>query len=387
MTRRPAAIALAIGLSLGSCFEGQALWGERCASDRDCGPALTCGPDGVCGDAACEGFTLTAADLRPRVVLLLDHSESMKRCLDDPTERTACFEPDPPGPSRWDALGGLVRAAVDGLAGAIDFAAIVFPSDGQPELLKQGYACLFDDSSVVPFGPDAAAGVLAAVPPDREREPSGENPVRLAWEAARQLLEGASQVVVPARMIVLVTDNPPNCPEGGADLTINTEKLDASVTDLVAAGAAAGIPTLVLGVSLQDQLAGEVPGDGQIDDVNPTLYMSSLAAAGGVALPAPGYLALGDTSDLPAVTQAILTALGDLTADDDACRVHLAAAPPDPDRVALGLPGRMRRADPTCADDQAWRWLDDSRRALELCQGACAQLHAGTPLRVWTRCS
>lgn len=388
MIRRARALALACGLLLGSCFEGQALWGERCAADRDCGPALTCHADGVCADVpACGELPLTIADMRPKVVLLLDHSESMKRCLDAPEERSACFDPDPPGPSRWDALAGVVQAAVDGLADRVDFAAIVFPSDDLPDLLKQGYACRFNAATTIAFGPTAAAAIEAAVPPDRDREPSGENPVRDAWTAARALLDDVTGDAVPPRMIVLLTDNPPNCPGGGADLETNTEKLDPSVADLVAAGAADGVPTLVVGISIQDQLAGVVPGDGQIDLVNPNLYMTGLAEAGGAPQPgATPYLHLGDSDDLPGVTGALIAAIDALTADLGRCRVRLREAPEAPELVAVGLDGRLRRDDPTCADDQAWRWPGDDRRAIELCPGACARLTAGAGVRVRYGC-
>lgn len=387
MTRRARAVLLALGLALGSCFEGQSLWGERCAADGDCGPALTCHADGVCADVpACGELPLALGDLRPKVVLLLDHSVSMRRCLDDREERFRCFDPDPIGPSRWDALGELIEAVVDALADRVDLATIVFPSDDQPDLLTQGYACRFNAATIQPFG-TGAAELLAAVPPDRARAPLGENPVRDAWTAARALLDDVAGDAVPPRMIVLVTDNPPNCPGGGADQTILTEKLDPSVRDLVADGAADGIPTLVLGISVRDQLAPVDGGDGEIDLVNPHLYMTDLAAVGGAPQPGPTpYLHLADSADLPAVTGALIAALDALTTDLDACRVRLREAPELPDRVALGLDGRLRREDPGCADDQAWRWADTTRRVIELCPGACAQLAAGAGVRVRFGC-
>lgn len=378
----PRALALATGLLLGSCFEGQALWGERCAADGDCGPALTCHADGVCADVpACGALPFTAADLRPKVVLLLDHSLSMRRCLDD-SART-CL--DAPEPSRWDALGALVTAVVDALADRVDLAAIVFPSDDQPDLLQTGYACRLNATTAIPFGPGAPAALLAAVPPDTAREPLGENPVRDAWTAARGLLDDLAGDAVPPRLIVLVTDNPPNCPGGGADLATNIEKLDPSVRDLVAAGAADGIPTLVVGLDIVDELAPVLGGDGKIDDTNPHLYFSDLAAAGGLPQPGPTpYLHLAATADLPSITAALIAALDGLTADLAACRLRLRDAPALPDRVALGLDGRLRPDDPACADDQAWRWADAT--ALELCPGACARLHAGATARVRFGC-
>lgn len=380
--RRP--IALAFGLSLGSCFNSQALWGEPCEGAADCGPDLTCHDDRVCADArACDELEFAVADLRPRVVLLLDHSESMKRCLDVPDDRDTCVAEGEPAPSRWDALAAVVTAIVSGAAGSVDFAAIVLPSDSALDVPTG--SCNLDDSTAIAFGPDAAAAILAAVPRDELRAPEGENPMRAAWKAARALLDEGPSPAGPPAAIILFSDNPPNCTAHPVVKDDLAEKLDADVLDLVEAGAQAGLRTLVVGISVRDELAEVKNGDGLIDGVNPHDYFSALADAGGAPQPGPtSYIHLADTAALPATTDALLDGLDALTADLDACRVRLAAVPDYPDLVALELDERLRRADPTCADDQAWRFQGDS--AVELCPGACARLHAGAPARLRFGC-
>ena len=384
MTRAARRAAL-VGLLLGSCFEGQALWGERCAGDADCGPSLRCGADGFCAAAECAALQFRRDDPRPKVVFLLDHSESMKRCLDDPDERTACFEEGATEPSRWDALGQLVRPIVAQLADRVDFAAVLFPSDDDPFALTNGFACRFNPDETIGLG--ASPGDIdAAIPSDRDREPIGDNPVRIAWDDASEHLLPWAGTTTP-RLVVLITDNPPNCRDGVTDPVPATEKLDDMLAPTVAAGATAGLRTLVVGLSIPDALADASAGDGKIDDVNPDTYMRALAEAGGAPQPGPSpYLHVRTTADLAAVGQALAEVIDGLTDDVDTCRIALESAPADPARVAVALDGWARHADPTCENEPTWRWAEGDPAALVLCPVACAQLAAAAAIRVFDDC-
>jgi hypothetical protein len=370
--------ALAFGLVLGACFQGHGLWGERCAGDGECGPGLACQEDGVCAEApACEEIEVAAADLRPRVVLLLDHSESMLRCLDGEL-LDVCATSGGPNPNRWDALGSLVAATVEQVGEQVEFAAVVFPRDN-PE---QTFKCALDESATVPFAAQARAQIVALVQPDPQREPVGENPVREAWQRARELIEGSMGPAVPPRRIVLITDNPPNCPAGATDLAASTEQLDPELAGLLADGAAAGIPTIVVGISIFE----DGDRDKKIGGSDPHVYMAELATAGGVPLPAPPhFLDLADATALGPVTAALTEALGEL-ADEEDCQVHLAEPLERPEQAAVGLAGRLRREDPDCADAQGWRWADASRSTIELCPQLCADVRAGARIRVRVDC-
>ena len=378
---RAAAIALGLGALTGACFDGRALWGEPCADPEDCGPDLTCQVDRVCADArACDELTLELRDLRPRVVLLLDHSESMRRCLDAPDDRTTCVTPGVAAPSRWDAQISLVEAIVSSLGERLELAAIIFPSYSVEGATG---TCGLDDSTTIPFAPGSAAALLAAAPRDDVSKPQGENPIRAAFQAARALLAEAASPAGPPSAIVLVTDNPPNCtatPESEADLA---EKLDPRLGERVAAAAAEGVRTLVVGVSIEDALAPEDRGDGHIDAVNPHLYFTELGLTGGAPATRP-YIELPDSVALASAADELRAALDLLAADFDACRVRLPAPPDYPDLVAVELGQRLRRADPECADELAWRLAGPA--ALELCAGACARLHAGERLRLRLGC-
>ncbi|PCC75137.1 hypothetical protein SAMN02745121_03655 [Nannocystis exedens] len=381
---RAAPVGFALALVLGSCFEGQALWGERCEADADCGPGLPCQDDGVCArERRCSGMTIDLADLRPQVAWLLDHSKSMRRCLDDPEERERCAQADdPPGPSRWDGVHQLVHAVVPEFADRVDFGAVVFPT---PTLISEQGICNLNDNSRVPFdAEDAAAAILAAVPEDTSSPPIGENPLREAWSNLFEPSEGGP---VRARAIVLVSDNPPNCtatPQISSDFA---EKLDVEVYPLVEQSFAGGIPTIVVGISVMDVMAPPAAGDSMIDDVNPHEYFNQLALAGGAAQAGPEhYLHLRDSAALPQVIAGLRERLAPLADEVDACRIRIDAAPDYPDLVALDVDGRMHRADPDCTDEQAWRWRDDDHLALELCPDACARLHAGAIARLRFGC-
>lgn len=379
--QRAAAIALGFGALTGACFDGRALWGEPCLGPADCGPDLSCQVDLVCADSrACDELTLELSELRPRVVLLLDHSESMRRCLDDPDDRTTCITPGVAAPSRWDALHALALALVSSLADRLELAAIIFPSYSVEGATG---TCGLDDSTTIPFAPDSAAAILAAAPRDDQPKPQGENPLRAAFSGARALLAEAASPAGSPSAIVLVTDNPPNCtanPVSEADLA---EKLDPDVAQRVAAAAAEGVRTIVVGVSIEDALAPSERGDGLIDAVNPHLYFTELGLAGGAPATLP-YIDLHDSAGLATATSELQAALALLAADFDACRVRLPAAPDYPDLVAVELGQRLRRADPDCVDELAWRFAGPA--ALELCAGACARLHAGERVRLRLGC-
>lgn len=385
---RAAALALTalLGLSLGSCFEGQALWGERCADDLDCGPALVCQGDGYCADVrSCQALALTRADLRPRVVFVLDHSASMRRCLDDPDDNKRCVEPGAAPPSRWDALASLVLRVLGGLGERVDVAAVVFPSDDNLDALPYD-PCRLDDATQVGFGPDAAAGVSAAVPADDLRLPAGENPLREAWRAAEELLDAApARVRVPAA-IVLISDNPPNCARSSKGTDV-AEALDPEFADLVGGGAARGVPTLVVGVGVRDELAPGDVVDGRIDGQNPHQYFRALAERGGAAAPTSDLYYRVDRADsIAAAADALADALDARTAGYLACRISLPGAPNYPDLLSVEVDGRLRAEDPTCADTLAWRYTAGDRTELELCPGACERLHADARARLRFGC-
>lgn len=373
--------ALAGVLLFGACFEGHALWGERCAVDGACGPGLLCQEDGVCAEApACEQLELAAQDLRPRVVLLLDHSLSMERCLDGEA-LSVCAAPGGPGPNRWDGLGSLVSAVVEQVGDEVTFAAVEFPSYN-PELQPQ-FQCLLDASTSIAFGPQASQAIVARVMPDPARLLRGENPVREAWQLAREMIEASIGAAIPPRRIVLITDNPPNCPAGATGLQASTENIDPALTGLVEEGAAAGIATIVVGITIKQE--GDL--DVVIGGTDPHVYLSTLALAGGA--PQPGetpYLHLADSTVLADVADALAAELAGLGDEGEACRVHLVEPPADPELVAVGLAGRLRREDADCADAQGWRWADASRQTLELCPQMCADMRAGARVRVRVDC-
>ncbi|MFY0532035.1 hypothetical protein [Nannocystis pusilla] len=130
-----------------------------------------------------------------------------------------------------------------------------------------------------------------------------------------------------ARAIVLVSDNPPNCtakPQISSDFA---EKLDVEVHPLVEQSFVAGIPTIVVGISVMDVMAPPAAGDSMIDDVNPHEYFNALALAGGAAQAGPEhYLHLRDSAAVPEVIAGLRERLAPLADEVDACRIRIDAA-------------------------------------------------------------
>jgi hypothetical protein len=272
----------------------------------------------------------------------------------------------------------------------LEFAAVVFPSDTFVST-DDPLGCVLDGSTNIPFGElDAADKILVAVRPSIEepgpeqRTPKGENPVRLALSG---LFETDPAAPVRARAIVLVTDNPPNCPARQYTPFDYAEKLDPDVVPLVEQYSADGVVTIVVAISVIDALAPIKVGDYKIDDTNPHAYFSALALAGGGAQDGPEpYLHLADSAAHEAVVAGLRERLDALTADQDACHVRLGAAPDYPDLVAVEFDGRLHRPDPDCSDASVWRYLGDDPRLLQLCPAACERFRAGAHARIRFGC-
>ena len=75
MLRRLALAALA----LAACFTGDALLGEPCARDADCGPSLQCAEGGLCGEFRCPATPLALPTFAPDITLIVTYTASMAR--------------------------------------------------------------------------------------------------------------------------------------------------------------------------------------------------------------------------------------------------------------------------------------------------------------------
>lgn len=291
----------------------------------------------------CVDETLTVDVSVPQIVLVLDKSHSMVTESWDHDGVAAT-----PEVTRWHSLHDVTMDLVESLDTDIAFGAVLFPSAALTST-DEATACTVEDEPDVAVGLDRAADIRAALPSADELEIHGGTPTRAGIETAVEHLR--TLPTDQPRAIVLVTDGAANCAEDSAPFGV----YDEALAPVVAAAAAEGIPTYVVGIDIVDEW---------IDGVgNPHERMSEVALAGGVPREgdAPYYLA----RDEHALRESI-----DAIATQIQCRIELAGLPDDPSRVHLSVDDVELTHTESCEDvDDGWRYTGDG--AVELCSASC----------------
>lgn len=362
MSRRLLAPAL-----LAACFTGDALEGEPCRSDADCGPSLACTEGGLCGEFRCdEPLTLELDNLDPDIFLVVDYAATMRFEVEVGT-----------GVTRWDHTRALVQRIADELGDRVNLGLQVVPSV-DPTVLSSPDPCFTSDFTGVPPAADRADAVLATLYAGTAK--TGEHALSRGLEFAREGLAARPAAGMRPQAIVLISDGPFNCGLDVGDATARIESFDAMLAPRAAALAAAGIPVHVVGVGVPTTTAGAAPGPGlTIDMVDRHLAFEQLAVAGGD--PRPGPTAYYTPADADALIQT-LAAIPRAFAD---CRVALARVPDYPPRLAITVDGdTFRRGD--CEDGRGWRYVDDAFTHIELCETTCTAFREARALTVESRC-
>ena len=379
------ALALGVGIIAGpACFTGEALRGEPCQGDDTCGPRLAC-VDGICGGEpetfTCgEGVRVSIANIKPNVVFVLDRSGSM-------SEPLGLDE----GLSRWEALRGVVSAAVLGLEGELNFGVVHFPAaDASPNQVDR--ACNSNLNPSVPVGVGNTDAVLKAIPEIGEVAgedvfvPAGAAPMASAVRIAREhLVEDLDRQLTKA--LVVISDSAANCGESAVTITEKLETLDTDLEAEISAAAEQGIPTYMVGLAIADVLTPndalnpDGKGDGQPDATNLFELFGELASLGMTARPGPvGFYEPGDLDAL----LAELAALPDATLD---CTLPLDPAPDYPELIEVEVDGKIyeRRQAAECEGD-GYRFSADSLDEITLCGSACARFQGSGELAISYRC-
>lgn len=277
----------------GSGTSGGAL---PCDSDDACGATEICSLgacESLCGLMQVHEVPIT----HPKIALVVDTSAAMSIADVDHDA-----DPNTPPIARWRLLReGFLEALIDHDEGAPWAAQRVTAATA-----SQGYdaaACDVDPTPMI--GLDDGLSVpelVAALPPaDADAELlRGARPLRASLEAAYDHLRESDDGA--PRFVLLMSAGAANCGAESQDLGALLEGLDEGVVEVVEAALDEGIPTLVVGVSI-DPAPTPVAVDMEPDGVSPAAQLSQLALAGGLPTndPTTRYHDLSLMSDGPAI--------------------------------------------------------------------------------------
>ena len=330
---------------------------------------------GSTGPAQCDA-PVEVPIVAPAVALVLDKSGSMGSGLFNLWDHDG--DPQTPLQTRWESLHAVVAAAAIRFDRAMNLGLVLFPATWATGTYDEG-ACPVSAFADVPVGPRNAAAIVAVLPPAQATsEIQGATPTALAIATARDELQGVGDD--RPRYIVLVTDGAANCHIGAPDGKSLLEVYDPDVLPAVADALAAGIPTHVVGIGVDDFVSTSAM-DGQPDKINPHAKLDELAVAGGVPRDGqPRFFDARDEAGLRAALETIAAEILDCTVDLD--------APPGPDEIVeVSVGGRDFGATQVsdCDITDGWRFTTKERDRIALCGQACADFRVEGALWL-TRC-
>ena len=305
----------------------------------------------------CETTTAVAANVPPKVMLVLDKSRSMVlNSWDDDGDAAT------PEVTRWSSLHGTVDTITGQYEQGMSLGLSLFPSSEATS--DYDLACLTSDTPEVASGLGNAAAILAAIPAAEDMDLHGATPAAAGIVAALAHLETLAGAQ-PAAMI-LVTDGAANC---GLDATTTSAlfgEYDEDLPLIVAdAYERAGIPTYVIGIDIQEE--------SQSPFTNPREKLDEVAQLGGVAQ--AGEVGFYDATNADALTAAL-----DDIAASVSCSVELGEAPSGPDELVVSINGEPLERLDSCDEGEGWIYADveGDLRNIEMCNAACdALLDAG----------
>ena len=363
--RRTGLMSTLAAAGLLACFTGEALQGEPCSADADCGPSLRCVEGGLCGEFRCPATPLVLPTFAPDVTLIVTSTASMGKSLADDPDTT-----------RWQEVLTLVDQIGAALGDRVNLGLQVVPTLSPQTNLNP---CDTDARSRILPGPDQGPQLNEALP--KSPPGLGEHALRAGLDLSLAGFALTDPDDLRPHAIVLISDRPLNCSDAAVTSQETVELFDNELTPRVAELAAGGVPVFVVGIDIQ-------PGDGvapfpgaDYEEVDPQLAFNALADAGG--RPRSGATRFYRPEDAAALI-ADLAAIPPAFAD---CRVHLDAAPAYPQRLVLRVDEHNHRAQPDCSSGHGWRYPDpEDPTTLELCPVTCADFRAARALTIEQRC-
>lgn len=199
------------------------------------------------------------------------------------------------------------------------------------------------------------------------------------------IAELAGVPVEQPRAMILVTDGVANCRVDAADEQTLLETYDDGVEAMVAAAAAMGVKTYVVGVGVVKETGGSgAEVDGVPDNVDTYEKLNALALAGGAAR-------AGDEKFYGATDQSGLVAALEAISREMSCIVALTPRPHYPLSVEIDPYGNQHVDD--CATEDGWMYLpkldpNDKTEPLRiaLCGKACSDYQSSGVVDIEYHC-
>ena len=336
----------------------------------------TCFDPNDCGEAV-----VNITFMKPSVMLVLDKSGSMVADPNGFWDHDA--DPATPTITRWNSLHSGVDLFVTGFEGSMHLGAVLFPSLMAASSYNEA-ACVVGPEPEVAIAPMHAAKILATIPGALADSMmmKGATPASKALKLAITELETAPNDL--PKFMIFVTDGAANCQENAPDPTTLFEVYDDAVMETVAAAAAMGIKTYVVGIDISQEVSGEVK-DGNPDNTNSHEKLNLMADAGGVPRPgAEKFFNATNQNELQAALQTIAMELV-------SCTLDLDPTPRYPDFVEITPYGKSQVLD--CMTEDGWMYLPkqdpndpEELTRVQLCGQACSDLQMSGEVDVQYRC-
>jgi hypothetical protein len=342
---------------------------------------------GNCGEAVVDIPIVT-----PSVMLVLDKSGSM--VADPGGFWDHDQDPNTPTITRWNSLYSVVDLIVNNFNNSMNLGAVLFPAKTATSSYSEA-ACVVGGAPDVPIAGMNAAKILGAIPGALTDATvmKGGTPATKGLKVAITELEGAP--AEQPKFMIFVTDGAANCQEDAPDTTTLFEMYDDNVATTVAAAAAMGIKTYVVGIDISQVVSGAAK-DGNPDNTNTYEKLNLVAEAGGV--PRPGDEKFFNTTN----QDELQSALQMISMQILSCVIELDPTPFYPDNVEVnGFREGQPVADPKqpkvpitdCASQDGWMYLPkidpndpDELTRIELCGQVCSDFQMSGQVDIQYRC-
>ena len=308
------------------------------------GGSGTSSPDANCGD-----INQGATRLPPDILIVQDKSGSMGDSADGSCTSNCGTK------AKWSQVTAALNQVVGMTDQTVNWGLKFFSDNGH---------CGANGAPIVPVANGNAAAVASAI---GMTKPGGNTPTRDAVSTGAAYLMGLTDT--NKKYLLLATDGLPNCPAGcsltnpssACTNTPNTAENQAA-TDAVAAAAAAGIPTFVIGVGMTGADA----------------TLNAMAVAGG--MPRSGgstqFYSVTDTASLVNALNAILGRVA-------SCKFDIGNAPNSMTNVNfIDVFGDGTRIPQDTSHANGWDYTNTAHTAIEIYGPKCDAITAGTIMKV-----